>query len=247
MLSALRKQIGIDYAGDGKKELIPPSFAAILRGLNLGSDGAEANEKLWKVLQRFYDGDDMDLPIVLKHLCLQHGVQLVKTTVCKIMDMSSPMFCIAKQFNMCSVSVKLHDALFSFVDTHLEWIPASQNPGWKANPDDVQHAKDVLDMCYHQRTSRRRRGGHKESSESSVRMKEWYSAGQEMVAMSPGNWATRRIVHHCREGCCLSRAEAVDRIVTLACRVVLHSCICVPAENKWLSIYPVMLITHFVL
>ena len=72
-------------------------------------------------------------------------------------------------------------------------------------------------------------------------MKEWYSAGQEMVAMSPGNWAPRRIVHPCREGCCLSRAEAVDRIVTLACRVVLHSCICVPAENKWLSIYPVMM------
>ena len=92
MLSELRKQIGIDYAGDGKKELIPPSFAAILRGLNLGSDGAEANEKLWKVWQRFYDGDDMDLPIVLKNLCLQHGVQLVKTMVCKIMDMSSPRF-----------------------------------------------------------------------------------------------------------------------------------------------------------
>ena len=240
MLAALTKQVGVDV-GDGKKELCPPAAAAFLRGLNLGSDGAEANEKLWKIVQWMHGGDDEHLPIVLKNLCLQHGVQLVKASVSRIMDMSSPMFCIAKQFSMSSVALKLHDAMFAFVNTHLDWKPVSQYPDWKADPADVQHAHDVLNLCYNHRTSRRRRGGYKQST---VHMANWYAAGNEMVDMTPGNWASRkdrRIVHPCKQGCCMSREEAVDKLVSLAGRLILHHCICVPAENKWLSLFPVMM------
>ena len=129
--ASLRAQLGI--ALDDSCHVWPPATAAVRRGLILAGDGCETNEKLFRfMMSQFLNGDggvtdDAEIGsdwVAIKQLCLQHALQLVKSRVSTLLELQTPLFCIAKQFSGSLMVSNLLDAVYACIDSRLEWKKA---------------------------------------------------------------------------------------------------------------------------
>ena len=120
----------------------------------------------------------------------------------------------------------------------------TDQPDWRPEPEDVSYAEWVLDVTYYQRleASARRlaEAGVEEPHKLRADIERKKTHGRALVAASPGNWCSSLPVHWCRRNCtCRSRKNAVELVWRLMMIVVLGRVLCVPAANKWMSIYAV--------
>ena len=64
---------------------------------------------------------DSDFVVVVRQLCLQYALQLVKTRLSTLLELQTPLFCIAKQFSGSLYASKTLDAVYHLIDPRLEW------------------------------------------------------------------------------------------------------------------------------
>ena len=244
--ACLLEQCGVNLGNsDQGKSIVCPKAAAHLRGLIFTADGAGNNQKFWRWIASQYsdsplgsDGEPED-PLILTHTCLHHALSLVQAPVCaKVLDVSTPCFCIAKQFGHGKSYEKISDAVYAWLEHFLDWKRQEDFPDFVPDAQDVEYARDVVELMYLRRANRKRKS---RSSKSRVprhkdRKQEY---AERLVDASPGNWRSRIPLYWCR-GCCKTRSDAVNLMYFLIMFVFFGTTISEPADNKWVSVLPVV-------
>ena len=129
---------------------------------------------------------------------------------------------------------------FEFYISHQE----ADQPDWRPEPEDISYAEWVLDVTYYQRLEASARRSAEKGIEDPQKLRADIERkkkhGQALLAASPGNWCSSFPIHWCRRNCtCRSRKDAVELVWRLLMIVAIGRVLCVPAANKWMSIYPV--------
>ena len=138
-----------------------------------------ANQKLWKFVHACCDSSSSDDPYVLEKVRMQHDLQLVKSRITAILDLQAPLFCMAKQMAQSSHAHNVEDAVYAYLESNLVWKKASDDPAWRPKPEEQQHARDIMDMCYFSRFNAR----HRKNGDVDVELHsaEWQERGQVLL------------------------------------------------------------------
>ena len=236
--ACLEKQCGVDVGG--RFSIIAPRESAVLRGVVLGADAAGTNMKLWRWIHAectsAEETQQTDDPFVLHHTCLHHALSNIQSPVCgKVLDIATPGFCISKQFSQGGYHEKISDAVFDWLEHHLEWKVAAEHPDFIIDPADVAYSKDILEMMYVKQAKRTRR--KRTACDSAETTKRRFA--DDLIDASPGDWRKSRPLHYCR-GCCKTRQDAIGKMFLLVMYIFFGTNIAEPAEDRWTSNLPVM-------
>ena len=124
-----------------------------------------------------------------------------------------------------------------------------EEPDWAPDADDIAHARDVLDLAYFKRRHfRRSSDAEVNAADTTAADEEWRRKGEELLYHSPGAWNGTEPLYLCRNPA-ETRTESIEVMYNLVTSVIMHSYLSVPADNKWLSSFPlaqdVLLMTCF--
>ena len=132
------------------------------------------------------------------------------------------------------------------IQKNVEWIQEERRPSWRPDPGDLKYAEEVMELAYYQREMRTERGAGDVEQMRADRSKR-RQQGQSLGMRCPGNWECKKVAHWCTgEGCCDAWAEAVGDTFQVV-MVVVFTVLPNIAANKWLSVWPLMAGTVFVL
>ena len=101
-----------------------------------------------------------------------------------------------------------------------------------------------MELTYYQREMRTERDAGDAEQMRADRSKR-RQQGRRLGMRCPGNWKRKAIVHWCM-GCCQTLADAIGNTLQVA-MVVVFSVLPNDAANKWLSVWPLMADTVFML
>ena len=101
-----------------------------------------------------------------------------------------------------------------------------------------------MELTYYQREMRTERDAGDVEQMRADRSKR-RQQGRRLGMHCPGNWKRNKVVHWFR-GCCQTLAEAIENTLQLA-MVVVFTVLPNIAANKWLSVWPLMADTVFML
>ena len=128
-LKALFLQLG--HSG---MQVVPASSTAQFVGLATSSDAGSSCEKLFEWLHQHTD----DTVFTAHKFCMQHACSLAKTPAARVLDVATPLFCIAKQLGGGPFMWKFMGAVQAFIDERMQWIRADDSP------DKLVHATHSL-------------------------------------------------------------------------------------------------------
>ena len=176
--------------------------------------------------------------LTVSGFCKQHATSLAVQPLSVEFDIIGPTFCIAKQFHMGAFCSSYMRAVWSVIDSRLEFI-AEADP-WLPQDDDQAYALQCLELCYFRRDLAT--CGLADDEERTKLIKEdavRRGRGLELIRTCCGDWRSKRIIHKCRQGCCSNREEAVGHVLEAFLSVVspqMH----IPALNRWTQTAPVV-------
>ena len=65
-----------------------------------------------------------------------------------------PLFCLVKLMRKTHFWGKVQDGVYSSIKKNFIWKRAEEDPDWRPDPADLEHADKVLETCYYYRELR---------------------------------------------------------------------------------------------
>eukprot|EP00971_Amphidinium_carterae_P348408 6490472-Amphidinium_carterae.1 len=181
--------------------------------LVVSADSARANEKVIKHLLAKVPEDKF----FIFSRCLQHQVGLILGGLALEAGFVPSMFCAAKSLQNGQHLEKIETTLRELL--HERLVIHHTSP----HPQDLARTEALVHVCLPSTSSE---NGIKDA-ESFMLMRIWN-----------GNITSKKPVHCC-VGCCSSRNETIDNAVS-SVMAILSNRVCIPAVNRWISVYPVV-------
>jgi len=162
--------------------------------------------------------------LMMPSYCMQHQTALVMSLLTVLMGFIGPMFCTVRIVQQGAHLDKLSTEIEAILAEELE-VDRVHAP----SADNLLKVCGLVELCY----AGADRDG--ENRQRNLRREE----GDEICAVFNGDISAKRIVHHCRPGCCPDRAASVRRAAR-AIMTPLRRRLGVPALNRWLQTFPVV-------
>jgi hypothetical protein len=205
-----------------------------------GSDHHAANEMLIAKLVQ----DSPDWLLVLPGFCRQHDTGNCLQPVVTNLNVARPSFCIAKRLRSDLFLDKFKVGLREAIRRHFKWVKASEHPGFAPREEDMQYARKVLELAYYRRDLHTSEDSEDTSDGASAcREQLRRSKGERVLRHLVGNWKEKEVVFWDKADSdraeCHSEGDAIDCVMELLEDIGFHT-LGDPAENKWLSVFPVI-------
>ena len=226
------------------KAVLPDSLWKLLQGvtseelvaLTPGSDQFSACQMMIEHLTNC-TGSAADRIFVLPGWCHQHKSGNSLQTVTQKTGILRPEFCLARRLKAEKFKKRFREGMRVALRLSLKHIKGSENPGWQPEQSHLDHARTVLELFYFKkdiRNSRDPEDPEQQRTLEDLRRKR----GEALLKRFQGDWRKKDIAFFDPSDEFGSFDEAVHEATRLL-EVAGFEIVGDPAENKWLSVWPV--------
>ena len=208
------------------------------------NDEGSANSMLLANL----DNTAGDCVLVFKGWCRQHGTGNCLQPVVKRLGVLNPSFCLARRMRNNKFQERLLKGVRKSVASNPVYIRGSEDPLWRPDEADGKRNAELLELAYYTRDLRNSSAATAAKDESTPEAankrsecleKRRRELGGRLLRYCPGDWRGERVLIWDPDNEFANVDEAVEYVVELLEDMGLLRP-AQPAENKWLSVWPLL-------